>query len=224
MKSSRQSSGFDHLSFSMMHINLRPLTIAFFLAGLAYGGGVRAQTIPDSNYEIGRLHDAYGVRLGVIGNYFKTKNVPIPNTYDASSVTGGWRPALNPYYEAPLSRGLTATYELMLVYRSFAAFDFSDFLFQSYGFDCEVRWDPPVMAGDVAASQRTHLYYSCGAGFDTFTDRVSLSLPLSIGELVPFSNRAELEVAARVAPQLFLGNGPGMYYGIIVGIRMLDPK
>jgi hypothetical protein len=207
-----------------MHIFSRPFSVAFLLAGLLCGSGAYAQALPDSNHTIERLQDAYGIRLGVVGNYFKTKSVPIPNTYDAPSVTGGWRPALNPYYEAPLSRGLTASYELMLVYRSFSALNFSDFRFQSYGFDCEVRWDPPVTAGDAAASQQPHLYYSGGAGFDTFSDRVSLSLPLSAGELIPFSNRAELEVAARVAPQLFLGNGPGMYYGIIVGIRMLDPK
>jgi hypothetical protein len=206
------------------------LAIAFAFAATFLASGAWAQAPPsivgdaDSLFVPHALRDAYGVRLGTVGNYFAIKNVQIPNPFDVPTAMGGWHPAFNPYYEAPLERGLTASYELMLVYQHWSVLRLSDFTFQSYGFDCELRWDPPVMAGDAAASQRMHLYYGCGAGFDTYDDRVSISLPLSAGELIPFSNRAELEVTARVAPQLFLGNGLGMYYGITAGIRILDPR
>ncbi len=206
------------------------LTIVLTLAAIAATGSVWAQTPPsivgdaDSLFVTHDLREAYGVRLGTVGNYFANKNVQTPNPFDAPPIIGGWHPVFNPYYEAPLERGLTASYELMLVYKSWSVFGLSDFSFQSYGFDCNLRWDPPVMAGDAAASQRMHFYYGCGAGFDTYDDRVSISVPLTAGELIPFSNRSELEIAAHVAPQLFLGNGLGMYYGITAGIRILDPK
>jgi hypothetical protein len=200
------------------------LAMVLALAVIAVTSNARAQSPPDSLFVTHDLREAYGLRLGTVGNYFANKNVQIPNPFDAPPAMGGLHPAFNPYYEAPLERGLTASYELMLVYKSWSVFGLSDFSFQSYGFDCELRWDPPVMAGDAAASQRMHLYYGCGAGFDTYDDRLSISVPLSAGELIPFSNRAELEIAARIAPQLFLGNGLGMYYGITAGIRILNSR
>ena len=198
--------------------------LLFILIVVCAAQSSRAQSLLDSNYTIARLRDAYGLRLGTVQNYFVNKNVPIPDPFENPPVQGGWHPAFNPFFEVPLMRGLTASYELMLVYKSWAVFSLSDFTFQSYGFNCELRWDPPVMAGDAAASQRVHLYYGCGAGFDTYDDRVSISVPLSAGELIPLSTRSELELAARVTPQLFLGNGLGMTYGITAGIRILNPQ
>jgi len=198
--------------------------ILLLLIVLCLAQSSRAQSLPDSTQPLMRLNESYGLRLGVVGNYFANKVVHIPNADDPSPIIGGWHPLFNPYYEVPLMRGLTASYELMLVYKSWSAFSLSDFAFQSYGFNCELRWDPPVMAGDAAASQRMHLFYSCGAGFDTYDDRVSISVPLSAGELIPLSYRSELELAARVTPQLFLGNGLGMSYGITAGIRILNPQ
>ncbi len=207
-----------------MQIRSRHFTVAFFLAALVYGSSALAQAPSDSVLGSRWLQDAYGVRLGAIGNYFVNKSVQIENPFDAPPVKGGWHPVLNPYYEVPLTQGVTASYELMLVYESWSVFGLSDFNFQSYGFNCEFRWDPSASAGDAPAIHRMHPYYSCGAGFDTYTDRVSISLPLSAGELIPFSNRTELELAARITPQLFLGNGLGMSYGITAGIRMLNPQ
>lgn len=203
--------------------HFRSLSIAYMLTVLA-AGSAWAQAPPDSVLGPRWLKDAYGVRLGTIGNYFANKNVQTPNSFDPPPLIGGWHPVLNPFYEAPLTQGVTASYELMLVYKSWSVFGLQDFSFQSYGFNCQFRWDPSASAGDAIAIHRMHPYLSGGAGFDTYDDRVSISVPLSVGELIPFSNRSELEVAARITPQLFLGNGFGMYYGITAGIRMLNPQ
>jgi hypothetical protein len=223
MKCSQRDFGFDFLSIVSMYpiSRLIPITVAY--AALVCAGSACAQAIPDSNYKIGRLHDAYGVRLGVVVNEFGNKVPPIPNQFDAPPLMTGARPSLDPYYEAPLTRGLTASFDLMLVYRSFAVFGLSDFRFQSYGFNCELRWEPSVSEGDATASRRAHTYVAGGLGFDTFTDRVSVSLPLSVGALFPLSNTSEFELAGRITPQLFLGLGPGMYFGITAGIRFLNP-
>jgi hypothetical protein len=198
--------------------------ILFILIALCAAQALRAQSILDSNIAPMRLYDSYGLRLGTIGNYFANKNVQIGNPFDSPPLTGGWHPAFNPYYEVPLVTGLTASYQFLLVFKSWSVYGLSDFDLQSYGFNCELRWDPPVMAGDAAASQRAHIYYGCGAGFDTYDDRVSISVPLTAGELIPLSYRSELELGARIVPQLFLGNGFGMSYGITAGIRILDPQ
>ncbi len=169
-----------------------------------------------------RLEDAFGVRLGMVANSFWNSTQPTQNTFDAPPLTSGVRPALNPFYEAPLSRGLTASAELMLVYRSFAVLGLSDTRFESYGFNASCRWEPSVSAGGWYS--QTHYYVRAGLGFDTFTDRVSVSLPISIGELFPLSNTSQFELAVLATPELFLGLGPGMYYGITAGIRFLNPR
>lgn len=184
------------------------------LAVLSYAGTSAAQTVS------AKLEDAYGIRLGVIGNAFWTAAPPLPNTFDPPPARTGVRPLVNPYYEVGLLPGMTATANLMLAYRSFAVFGLSDIQFQSYGFNCSVRWEPSVARGE--AMDVRHLFLSAGLGFDTFTDRVSVSLPLSVGELYPLSQRVELELAGLVTYQQFLELGPGMYFGVTAGIRFLN--
>jgi hypothetical protein len=195
----------------------------FLVVVLLVAQSSRAQSLVDSSYAVGRLHDAYGVRLGVVVNNFWNTVTPIPDHFDAPPLTTGARPMIDPYYEAPLTRGLTAAFDLLLVYRSFAVLDFSDTRFESYGFNGTIRWEPSVSNRDIALSSKMHPYFAGGIGFDTYTDRVSISLSLSGGELIPLSNTSELELAARVTPQIFLGLGPGMFYGLTAGIRFLNP-
>ncbi|GEM_PF-5264206 len=179
-----------------------------------------AQAQVDSNIANGRIYDAFGLRIGVAGNDLGTASPAIQNPFDAPPVGTGIRPLLSPYYEAHLEPGLTAVASMMLVYRSFHALDLSDTRFESYGFNVGVRWEPACRNGRAAS---THLFFLPGLGFDTFDDRVSVSLPLQAGALVPLGRATQLELSGIVTPELFLGVGPGMYYGITAGIRFINP-
>ena len=186
---------------------------ALALALIVFASPLNAQPSKD-------LVDAFGLRIGVIGNAFWSPAPPVANTFDPPPATNGVRPLVNPYYEVALLPGMTASANLMLVYRSFAVFGLSDIQFQSYGFNCSVRWEPSIARGEPMDER--HYFLSAGLGFDTFTDRVSVSLPLSVGELFPLSQRMELELAGLVTYQQFLELGPGMYFGITAGIRFLN--
>lgn len=175
----------------------------------------------DSNLAYGRLQDAYGLRVGIVGNWLGNNTPSIPNYADAPPIGTGFRPSFEPYYETHLEPGLTAVAALMLVYRSFAVLDLSDTRFESYGFNFSIRWEPAAPSG---MASHPHLFFAPGVGFDTFDDRVSVGLPIHFGELFPLSSNSELEVSALVAPELFFGIGPGMYYGITGGIRFLNPQ
>ncbi len=175
----------------------------------------------DSSVAYGRLRDAFGLRIGIVGNWLGTVAPAIPNNDDAPPLGTSVRPSLEPYYEAHLEPGLMANAALMLVYRSFAVLDLSDIRFESYGFNFSMRWEPAATSG---LADHTHLYFQPGIGFDTFDDRVSLSLPLRVGELIPLGTNDEFEIGAIVTPELFFGVGPGMYYGITAGIRFINPQ
>ncbi|HEY3873933.1 MAG TPA: hypothetical protein VGM92_00520 [Candidatus Kapabacteria bacterium] len=189
---------------------------------MVIASSARAQNgIADSSLAYGRLRDAFGLRVGIIGNWLGNITPSIHNSSDDPPVGTGVRPSLEPYYEAHLAPGLTGVATLMLVYRSFAVLDLSDIRFESYGFNFSTRWEP---AANVGLADRTHLYFQPGIGFDTFDDRVSFSVPLRAGTLLPMGTNTELELGALVTPELFLGVGPGMYYGITAGIRFLNAQ
>jgi hypothetical protein len=177
--------------------------ILFLIIALCIAQSSRAQSV-DSLQAMPKarhLIDAFGVRIGLGGNQFSP----------------GVEPILDPYYEVPFSNTLLSL-ELFIAYENFSAFTRTVYTgsgpatLASYGVHGNLRWltNPD---GD------RHYFAGVGAGLDVYQTRVSASMPILFGELIDIGKTTQLDIAARATPLLYLGKGPGFYYGIDAGFR-----
>jgi hypothetical protein len=177
---------------------------ALMLLVLALPG--RAQTQPPL------LHDAWGVRLGVLA---------IPEY-------PGAHPLFQPYYETATSDSgaLTMIADLTIAFTSFSMIQFPAYDYDQlvdYGFHAGVRY---------ALKPAGAITPFCGSafGFDVYPDpvwpdtigHVSASFPITVGVCYEASHSAQFEFAFIARPQWYFRQGWTFVYAVSIGGRFLS--